>query len=465
MLYIGTFIALQFIVLTAYWLWKRYNPQGVLLISGILMLLTASLAGLPHTTAGVTTGSEFFDIFRTVSESFSTNLLHGGLMIVSIGGYVVYMKKIRASDALIAVAMQPLSLLHRYPYLAACSIIPIGQILFICIPSATGLDLLLAATVLPLLVRMGVSKLTAASVITACTIFDLGPGSANTMQAAELAGINKLHYFLDYQLGIVVPMTLFLMAVYFFTSRWFDRKDRMKSPEPTAEKVPEKIAAAEIAPGVPHIFALLPVLPLLLLVLFSDYTGLLGGTVELDIATAIMVSLVVSMLFDLIHSRSLCTMFHALKIFWAGMGKTFANVITLIVCAEIFSKGLISLGFVDALVELTMHLGLPGIVIGVIMTLSIFLVAMLLGSGNASFFSFGPLVPGIAERINVTPISIMLPMQMSASIGRSVSPIASVIIAVSDIAGVSPFDLVKRNMIPVVSTLFFMLVYNYIFLM
>lgn len=464
MLYIGTFIALQFIALTAYWLWKRYNPQGVLLISGLMMLLTASLAGLPHAAAGMTTGSEFFDIFRSVSDSFSMNVMHGGLMIITIGGYVVYMKKIRASEALIAVAMQPLSLLHRYPYLAACSIIPIGQILFICIPSATGLDLLLAATVLPLLVRMGVSKLTAASVITACTLFDLGPGSANTMQAAELAGINKLHYFLDYQLSVVVPMTIFLMAVYFFTSRYFDRRDRAASPE-TAAQSPEKIAPAEIARGVPHIFALLPVLPLLLLILFSDFTGLLGGTVELDIATAILLSLVVAMLFDLIRSRSLGTMFNALKTFWAGMGKTFANVITLIVCAEVFSKGLISLGFVDALVELTMHLGLPGMAISVIMTLSIFLVAMLMGSGNASFFSFGPLVPGIASRIGVTPISIMLPMQMSASIGRSVSPIASVIIAVSDIAGVSPFDLVKRNMIPVVSALVFMLVYNSIFLM
>ncbi|MEG1863799.1 MAG: C4-dicarboxylate transporter DcuC [Alistipes sp.] len=468
MLYIGALISLQFIILTVYWLSKRYNPQGVLLLSGILMLFTAAIVGIPHTATTVSTGSAFFDVFKAIGDSFSMNVMHGGLMIITIGGYVVYMKKIKASDALVEVSMQPLALLHRYPYLAACSIIPIGQILFICIPSATGLDLLLVATVLPVLLKIGVSRLTAVSVITACTVFDIGPGSANTLEAAELAGVNKLHYFLDYQLGVVVPMTLFLMVMYYLTSRYFDRRDRTQAPSNGLETEHTQSTSLtteqEEGSGVPHIYALLPILPLLLLLIFSNYTNLFSGSVNLDITSATLLSLLIAMAFDLVRYRSLGAMFHSLKTFWNGMGKTFSGVITLIVCAEIFSKGLIGLGFVDALVDVTMNIGLSGITIGVMMTLLIFLVAMLMGSGNASFFSFGPLVPDIAARIGVTPISMMLPMQMSAGLGRSVSPIASVIIAVSDIAGVSAFDVMKRNLIPVVSTLIFMLIYNYVFL-
>ncbi|MEG0807542.1 MAG: C4-dicarboxylate transporter DcuC, partial [Alistipes sp.] len=342
------------------------------------------------------------------------------------------------------------------------------QILFICIPSATGLDLLLVATVLPVLLKIGVSRLTAVSVITACTVFDIGPGSANTLEAAELAGVNKLHYFLDYQLGVVVPMTLFLMVMYYLTSRYFDRRDRTQAPSnglgTEHTQSTSMTTEQEEGSGVPHIYALLPILPLLLLLIFSNYTNLFSGSVNLDITSATLLSLLIAMAFDLVRYRSLGAMFHSLKTFWNGMGKTFSGVITLIVCAEIFSKGLIGLGFVDALVDVTMNIGLSGITIGVMMTLLIFLVAMLMGSGNASFFSFGPLVPDIAARIGVTPISMMLPMQMSAGLGRSVSPIASVIIAVSDIAGVSAFDVMKRNLIPVVSTLIFMLIYNYVFL-
>lgn len=73
------------------------------------------------------------------------------------------------------------------------------------------------------------------------------------------------------------------------------------------------------------------------------------------------------------------------------MGKVFATVITLIVAAEVFSRGLISLGFIDSLVMLSQHIGFSGAGIAILMTLLIFAASMLMGSGNASFFSFGPL--------------------------------------------------------------------------
>ena len=50
MIYIGAFIALQVIVLVAYWLMKKNNPQGVLMVAGILML---ALSMLLHRTCFV----------------------------------------------------------------------------------------------------------------------------------------------------------------------------------------------------------------------------------------------------------------------------------------------------------------------------------------------------------------------------------------------------------------------------
>ena len=46
MIYIGAFIALQVIVLVAYWLMKKNNPQGVLMVAGILMLALSMLLGI-----------------------------------------------------------------------------------------------------------------------------------------------------------------------------------------------------------------------------------------------------------------------------------------------------------------------------------------------------------------------------------------------------------------------------------
>ena len=459
MIYIGALISIQFVALTVYWLLKKYNPQAVLLISGLLMLGIAMLLDINFISTEETTRSGFFNLFKMIGDSFSSTIVRSGLMILAIGGYVAYLKEIKASDALVYVSMQPLMLLKKYPYLAACSIIPIGQLLFIFIPSATGLGLLLVASILPILLNLGVSKLTAVSVITACTLFDTGPGSANVARAAELAEMNNLVYFVEYQLPLVVPMTIFVTVIYYFTSRYFDRKDRRKG----VTTVKEEKNAKPGRPGVPLVYALLPVLPIILLLVFSRYFQLFNLPVVIDTTTAVFLSFFISMLFELVRTGSFRSLFRRVRAFWDGMAKMFGSVITLIVCAEIFSQGLISLGLIEALVEGAYRLGFAGMAVGLFITVMIFLLSLLMGSGNAAFFSFGPIIPGIARRMGAHTIDMLLPMQLASGLGRAGSPISGVVIALSEIAGVSSFQLAKRNLIPLCSTLLFMILYHLIF--
>lgn len=453
---LGIILSIQFILIAAYFLFKKYHPQGVLLICGLLMIGIANILGLSTPDIKESTGSSFFDLFRKIQESMVGRLSGVGLMIMSIGGFVAYMKKIGASEALVYLSMQPLSIFKRFPYIASILVIPIGQLLFICTPSATGLGLLLVASIYPVLVGLGVSRLSAVSVISACTVFDMGPASANTARAAELIGKSNVAYFIQDQLTLTIPLTLLLMVVYFFSNRYFDRKE--KTMQNTAK-------AEEFKTNIPLIYAILPVLPLILLIVFSRFLQLFpNNPIILDTTTAIFISLFIAFLFELIRTRKAKDVFSSLKIFWEGMGKVFATVITLIVAAEIFSSGLISLGFIDGLVNISQHLGFGSVGIGILMTVIIFLASMLMGSGNASFFSFGPLVPDIASKTGTNPAEIILPMQLSSSMGRATSPIAGIIVAISEIAGVSAFDLAKRNMIPLISALIFMLIYHFVFI-
>ena len=70
MIYIGAFIALQVIVLVAYWLMKKNNPQGVLMVAGILMLALSMLLGMHSLSLTETTGTPVFDLFRIIKELF-----------------------------------------------------------------------------------------------------------------------------------------------------------------------------------------------------------------------------------------------------------------------------------------------------------------------------------------------------------------------------------------------------------
>lgn len=384
MIYIGALISIQFIALTAYWLFKKYHAQAVLLFSGLAMLTLALILGFDIPELKNATGLKEFDLFKVIQEIFSEKGAGVGLMIMTIGGFVAYMKQIKASDALVYVSMQPLSIFRKYPYLAASLVIPIGQLLFICTPSATGLGLLLVASIYPVLVSLGVSKLSAVSVISACTVFDMGPASANTARASELVGMNNVMYFIEHQMPLTIPMTILLMIVYYFSNRYYDKKDALK-------KQTEEVKQEDFKVDVPLIYAILPVLPLILLIVFSKYIQLFSFSVELDTTTAMLMSFFVAIVFEFIRQRNIKQVFASIKTFWDGMGKVFATVITLIVAAEVFSRGLISLGFIDSLVMLSQHIGFSGAGIAILMTLLIFAASMLMGSGNASFFSFGPL--------------------------------------------------------------------------
>ena len=371
---------------------------------------------------------------------------------MTIGGFVAYINKIGASSSLVNIVTKPLNVFLKNPNLAAVLVIPIGQLLFICIPSAAGLGLLLMASVFPVLVNLGVSRLSAVSVITACTALGMGPASAMSNKAAEFAyGDSEMiiSYFSD-QLQLVLPISIVFVIVYYFTNRYFDAKEIDENIKVEKENI--------ISNSVPFLYCLIPVLPIFLLIIFSR---IMNSSIILDTSTAMFISVFIAIIFELINKRNIKEVLNSLNVFWSGMGNIFKTVVTLIIVADIFASGLLSLNFINALIFMSENLGLVAIGIGVIMILLIFLSAMIMGSGNAAFFSFGPLAPEITQRFNLQALEFILPMNFAASMGRTVSPVSGVLIATAEIAQVSTIQIVKRNLIPMLVGLVTMILYHF----
>ncbi len=448
-------LALVMIVITAYLLIKGYYPQIVLLIAGMLMLILAFLTGRELPALLKPTGLVAFDVFAYLKEAFSSKLAGVGLMIMAIGGYVKYMQHLGASTALVKVAMRPISYFKKTPYLAAVLVIPIGQLTFLCVSSATGLGMLLMAAIYPVLINLGISRVTAVSVITACTVFDLGPSSANTNQAASVLNVDVMDYFLTKQIVIVVPVTILLVILYFIVNKYFDKRD---------QSYIEEVVIEEEAISVPKYYAFFPVFPLLLLVLFSGLFKIFNPPVVLDTTIAMLFCTLFVFFVDLIRRKNLKTCIDGLRVFLNGMGAVFSSVVTLIVCADVFSKGLLSLGFIDSLIAASQALGFGSVGVNGLMTSMIYGSSVLMGSGNATFFAFSPLVPDIIGQLGGDASQMLLPMQLASSIGRACSPIAAVVIATSKIAGIDPFQVAKRNIIPLAIGTVFMFILSSILL-
>ena len=457
--FIGGLIALHIVLLTAFLLYRRYNASFTLLIMGMLMYFISRLLGL-QVSDGPESGTGFllFDFFKFLIDSFINRFGSTGLLIMLIGGYVEFMKKIKANDALIYVTMQPLSILKQYPYLAAVMIIPIGQILFIATPSAVALGLLLIATVYPVLVGLGVNRLTAVSVIAACTVFDMGPTSSNAAMASDLIGSDTILYFTR-QLRVALPLTVVMMALLLISNKYFDRRDL-----PYPRMMTKALNIEELVKTTPLYYALFPALPLIFTVLFTPSINIFNLGVTSDIAPLIILSMFIAIIAELIRRKSVKDTFAAINPFWVGAGRVFTSVIVLIVCAGIFANGLINLGLIDSMVAAIQALGLNSVFVTLLLTLVSFSASLITGSGVASFTAIGQLIPDLALKFGIPSITLMIPVQLAAGLGRAASPIAIVIIAVSEIAGVSPFDIAKRNAGPLLAISLLLVLLSYILL-
>ena len=144
---------------------------------------------------------------------------------------------------------------------------------------------------------------------------------------------------------------------------------------------------------------------------------------------------------------------------------TDATVVALIVCAEFFAESLKAIGAIDTLLHSASNAGIGSGLMTLVMVGLIVVASVIMGSGNAAFLSFSTLAPAVAAKFGVPAVTMLLPMQLASSIGRTVSPIAAVLIACSGIAKISPFVLVKRTSVPMAGALLTALLLNYLLFM
>ncbi|SPY32304.1 C4-dicarboxylate transporter DcuC [Pasteurella canis] len=446
---LGLLLGLVVTIIVGYLIIKKYKAQFVLLCGGIILMCFAVLFGLGEILpANKSTGWVGFDIFEFIKNLFSTRAADLGLMIMAVGGFARYMDKIGASEALVNVAVKPLNAI-KAPYLVLALAYIIGQILNIFIPSASGLGLLLMLTIFPILVNLGVSREGAAALIATTACLDLGPASGNAVLAAKTANIDIAEYFVNYQLKLAIVTMIVIATSHFFVQKWFDKKQALLGNGSVMENGIEADTKLEnqnnSALPIPTVYILLPLLPLVLILTFSK---LLVSSIKMNVATAMIISLFIAMLFEFVRKKDVKQVFAEMQIFFDGMGKQFAAVVTLIVAGETFAKGLTAVGAIDTIILGAQTSGFGVFLMTLVMVLIITLSAIVMGSGNAPFFAFAALAPKVATGLGISPVLMVLPMQLVAGIARSMSPITAVIVAVSGVANVSPFDLIKRTALP-----------------
>ena len=428
-------IGLIAIVLVAYYIVKGYSATGVLMFGGLVLLFISVLMGHSILPEGVkSTGSTYFDILEYVKYLLGNRGGGLGLMIMVLCGFSVYMTHLGANDVVVKLVSKPLKNI-RSPYILMVFAYFLACLMSFAVSSATGLGVLLMATLFPVMVNVGISRGAAAAICASPISIILSPTSGDVVLSAEISKIPLG----EFAFGTALPVSIFailgIAVAHFFWQRYLDKKEGVQV---------ERMNADEIKTTAPNYYAILPLLPIIGVLIFDGKWGL----PNLHIVTVMVLCFIITAAVDFLCSFNAKQTFDNLIVAYRGMADAFAGVVMLLVAAGVFAQSLSTIGFITNLIDSAQSFGGSASVMMLVLAVITILATMATGSGNAAFYAFAELIPKLATQMGVNPAFLTIPMLQASNLGRGLSPVSGVVVAVSGMGKISPFEIVKRMSVP-----------------
>ncbi len=428
-------IGLIAIVLVAYYIVKGYSATGVLMFGGLVLLFISVLMGHSILPEGVkSTGSTYFDILEYVKYLLGNRSGGLGLMIMVLCGFSVYMTHLGANDVVVKLVSKPLKNI-RSPYILMVFAYFLACLMSFAVSSATGLGVLLMATLFPVMVNVGISRGAAAAICASPISIILSPTSGDVVLSAEISKIPLG----EFAFGTALPVSIFailgIAVAHFFWQRYLDKKEGVQV---------ERLNADEIKTTAPNYYAILPLLPIIGVLIFDGKWGL----PNLHIVTVMVLCFIITAVVDFLRSFNAKQTFDNLVVAYRGMADAFAGVVMLLVAAGVFAQSLSTIGFITNLIDSAQSFGGSAFFMMLVLAVITILATMATGSGNAAFYAFAELIPKLATQMGVNPAFLTIPMLQASNLGRGLSPVSGVVVAVSGMGKISPFEIVKRMSVP-----------------
>ena len=432
-------IALLVVLGVGYLIYKKYNATIALAVGGIILLFAAVILGHPILSPEETTGIVWLDPFKKVEISFLKNLGNIGLTIMTLFGFSSYMNLIGANEVTVDIMTKPLGKI-KSKYVIVPVIFLLGNLLSLVVPSASSLAVLLMATLYPVLTKVGVTPLTAGAVIATTATIMPTPLGADNVLAAETFGMNIMDYVIAHA-KVSIPSLIIMAVAHYFWQKHLDKKQSLSNEV----KIDESKLAKLNDNLPPKYYAILPILPLILVLFFNIFMK----EVQIGLVSIAFISLIVAVILELIRKKDFVKVSNDINEFFKGMGSGLAMVVSLLVAASLLVDGLKALGVVDMITNSVQNLHGAGTILMLAFSGVTFLIGLISGGGLSVFYASVEMIPELAAAVGVSGPMIALPMQMVANLVRSISPVAACIIVVCSITGTNPMQIVKRTSVPV----------------
>lgn len=408
---ITQFIAILVIIITVYLLIKRYETRMVLIGAGLLLCIIS------------------FEPLQAF-DAFSKQMANGTLLqaICSSMGFAFVMKYTKCDTALVSVLTKPLA---RLGFLLIPITVIITAFINTAIISAAGCAAAVGATLIPLLISNRIHPAIAGGAVLCGTFGSfLNPGMLHNVNVAKMVpDMSEMELVIKISpfVGIAIIIGAIMLSVIALLKKEYN------------VKTDESLQAAEEESKHRHhtwqqyVFATAPFVPLILLL--GSNLNWFGETI-FNVPTAMLIGSLYALCITLSNPSNIT------KEFFKGMGTSYADIIGIIIAAGVFAQGLQSSGVISAFINFLTHnpeFARWGGTIGP------FLMGIITGSGDAAALAFNHAVTPYAETFGYTIDKLGAASSLSGALGRTMSPVAGVVIVCAGLAKVAPMELAKRT--------------------
>lgn len=401
MLWIGLII----ILITVYCLMKQYETRLVLFISGVVMAIISGN-------------------IMVAFDAFSKSMKNANLIepIIAAMGFAMVLQITKCDQHLIYLLAK--SLKNLGPLLVPGAVLATALV-NTSITSAGGCSAAVGAILIPVLIGAGVHPAMAAAAVFAGTYGSpmLNPGFGQIAIVADVAHSTPIdvisnHYHVVLILGLITAISLTIVAFVKGEHKGYhsDTLDHLKDFK------------------INYIMAIVPMLPLIILILGS--TGTVPLFKKFSISHAMLIGCAAAFLATRKSPAEIS------KAFFRGAGDGFATVFGIITMALVFVSGVQSLGIINWMIQEMINT--PSIA-KISATVGPFLLGVISGSGEAASIAFNQSVTIHADTLGLNALNLGSLAAISGALGRTMSPIAGCAIICAGFAKVNPLELVKRT--------------------
>jgi C4-dicarboxylate transporter, DcuC family len=377
-----------------------------------------------------------------VFDAFQATLGRADIIgpICSAMGYAWVLKATGCDAHMVRLLTRPL---QRLRWALVPGGIAVGFITNMAITSQTATAAAVGPILIPILIAAGHRPLIAGAVlVVGCSL------GGNLFNPGE-PDIVAIHAATQMDVGSIINATVVpnLISLLVATSVMIVLASRMQGTEhPSAPASTEPVSVVK---------ALLPPLPVLLLLalqpgldlvppLLAIYPKGVHVSMVMLVCTAIVVLL----------TRQGTVGGHVARLtaeFFEGMGYAFARVISLIVAASCFIAGLDAVGAIKSVAALLVLQPDLATVLSPVVTWGL---AVISGSGTAPSVSFTQaMVPGVAAVDVAHGVDLGILGAIGASLGRTMSPVAAIVLFTSTLVEARPTELVRLVKWPILAAL------------